>query len=110
MNIFVSNLSFNVMDEDLRGFFTPYGEVSSAKVITDKVTGKSRGFGFVEMADDEAARKAIGELDNATVDGRNMRVAEARPKEDRPARSNNSPFRNDFGGGGGGGYKKNNRW
>jgi len=58
MNIYVSNLGFNVQDEDLRGFFTPYGEVTSAKVIMDKFTGKSKGFGFVEMSDDEAAKKA----------------------------------------------------
>ena len=90
MNIYVSNLSFNVQDEDLRGFFTPYGEVTSAKVINDKFTGKSRGFGFVEMSDDEAAKKAIAELDNGMVDGRNIKVTEARPKEDRPARNNNS--------------------
>jgi RNA recognition motif-containing protein len=101
MNIYVSNLSFNVQDEDLRGFFTPYGEVTSAKIINDKFTGKSRGFGFVEMADTAAAKKAIAELDNGIVDGRNIKVMEARPKEDRPARSNN--FRNDSGG-----YKK--RW
>ena len=62
MNIYVSNLSFNVQDEDLREFFTEYGEVTSAKVITDKFTGKSRGFGFVEMSDDEAAKKAIAEV------------------------------------------------
>lgn len=104
MNIYVSNLSFNIQDEDLRGFFTPYGEVSSAKIVTDKFTGKSRGFGFVEMSDDEAAKKAIAELDNGTVDGRNIKVMEARPKEDRPARSN-SPFRNNNGGG----FKKS-RW
>src|SRR6185436_6623078 len=90
MNIYVSNLGFNVQDDDLREFFTPYGEVSSAKIITDKVTGKSRGFGFVEMPDDAAAKKAIAELDNGTVDGRTIKVTEARPKEDR-------------GGGGGGG-------
>lgn len=99
MNIFVSNLGFNIQDEDLKGFFTPYGEVTSAKVITDKFTGKSRGFGFVEMSDDTAAQKAIAELDNGAVDGRNIRVTEARPKEDKPARSNNS-FRN------GNGYAK----
>ena len=104
MNIYVSNLSFNIQDEDLRGFFTPYGEVTSAKVINDKFTGKSRGFGFVEMSDDAAAQKAIAELDNGTVDGRTIKVMEAKPKEDRPARSNN-PFRNDNGGG----YKKS-RW
>lgn len=92
MNIFVSNLSFNVQDEDLREFFTPYGEVASAKIINDKFTGKSRGFGFVEMPDENAARKAIAELDNGTVDGRTIKVSEARPKEDRPPR-NNSSFR-----------------
>jgi RNA recognition motif-containing protein len=106
MNIYVSNLSFNVQDEDLRSFFTPYGEVTSAKVINDKITGKSRGFGFVEMSDDEAAKKAIAELDNGTIDDRTIKVMEAKPKEDRPARSNNSPFRSDNGGGG---YKKS-KW
>jgi RNA recognition motif-containing protein len=105
MNIYVSNLSFNVQDEDLREFFTEYGEVSSAKVITDKFTGKSRGFGFVEMPDNEAAQKAIAELDNGVVEGRTIRVMEAKPKEERPARSNSGGF----GGGnrGGGGYNKN---
>jgi RNA recognition motif-containing protein len=106
MNIYVSNLSFNVQDEDLKEFFTPYGEVTSAKIITDKFTGKSRGFGFVEMSDDEAAKTAIAELDNASVENRNIKVMEAKPKEDRPARSNNSPFRSDNGGGG---YNKS-RW
>lgn len=94
MNIYVSNLSFNIQDEDLRGFFTPFGEVTSAKVITDKFTGKSKGFGFVEMSDNTAAKQAIAELDNGTVDGRNIKVMEARPREERPARSN-SPFRSD---------------
>lgn len=93
MNIYVSNLSFNIQDEDLRGFFTPYGEVTSAKVIMDKFTGRSKGFGFVEMTDNAAAQKAIAELDNGMVDGRNVKVMEARPKEDRPAR--NAGFRND---------------
>lgn len=94
MNIYVSNLSFNIQDEDLKGFFSPYGDVTSAKVITDKFTGKSKGFGFVEMADGEAAKKAIAELDGGVVDERTIKVMEARPKEERPARSN-SPFRND---------------
>jgi RNA recognition motif-containing protein len=98
MNIYVSNLSFNVQDEDLRAFFTPYGEVTSAKIITDRESGRSRGFGFVEMSDDSAARKAIAELNDATVEGRAIKVTEARPKEDRPARN--------FGGGGGG-YNNN---
>ena len=83
MNIYVSNLSFNVQDEDLKEFFTEYGEVTSAKVITDKFTGKSRGFGFVEMPDNEAAKKAIAELDGGKVEGREIKVAEARPREER---------------------------
>jgi len=87
MNIYVSNLSFAVQDEDLRGFFEEYGEVSSAKVIMDKFTNRSRGFGFVEMSDDASAQKAIKELDGATVDGRSIRVNEAKPREDRPKRS-----------------------
>ena len=111
MNIYVSNLSFNVQDEDLKDFFTEYGEVTSAKVITDKFTGKSRGFGFVEMNDDEAAKKAIAELDQATVEGRNIRVMEAKPKEEKPARTGGGGgFRSNGGGGysgGGGGYNKN---
>ena len=105
MNIYVSNLSFNVQDEDLREFFTPYGEVTSAKIISDKFTGQSRGFGFVEMSDNEAAKKAIAELDQANVEGRAIKVMEARPKEDRPARNN---FRGN-GGGSGGGFNKN-KW
>jgi RNA recognition motif-containing protein len=98
MNIYVSNLSFNIQDEDLGNFFTPYGNVTSAKVIMDKFTGKSKGFGFVEMTDEESARKAIAELDNGSVEGRTIRVMEARPKEARPERSSE-----------GGGYNKS-RW
>jgi RNA recognition motif-containing protein len=100
MNIYVSNLSFDVQDQDLREFFTPYGEVTSAKIINDRESGRSRGFGFVEMSDDEAAKKAIAELNDSSVDGRNIKVMEARPKEDRPAKN--------FGGGGGGGYRNSN--
>ena len=109
MNIYVSNLSFNIQDEDLREFFAEYGEVTSAKVITDKFTGKSRGFGFVEMSDDEAAKKAIAELDQASVDNRTIRVQEAKPKEDKPSRqgTGGGGFRSNGGGfSGGGGYKK----
>ena len=98
MNIYVSNLSFNVQDEDLREFFAPYGDVTSSKVINDRETGRSRGFGFVEMSDDAAAKKAIAELDGASVDGRTIKVMEAKPKEDRPARDFN-PFRGKSGGG-----------
>ena len=102
MNIYVSNLSFNVQDEDLKGFFEEYGEVSSAKVITDKFTGRSRGFGFVEMSDDAAAQKAIQELDGATVEGRAIKVSEAKPREQRPNNSGGGGPRRNFGGGGGG--------
>jgi RNA recognition motif-containing protein len=83
MNIYVSNLSFSMGDDELRGIFAEYGEVSSAKVIMDKFTNRSRGFGFVEMSDDGAAKKAIQELDGASVDGRPIKVNEARPREDR---------------------------
>jgi RNA recognition motif-containing protein len=102
MNIYVSNLGFNVQDEDLKEFFTPYGEVSSAKIINDRETGKSRGFGFVEMSDDAAAKKAIAELDGATVEGRAIKVMEAKPKEDKPR---GGGFR-----GGGGGYNNGNSY
>jgi len=81
MNIFVSNLSFQVESDDLKGFFTPYGEVSSSKVITDRDTGRSRGFGFVEMPSDAAGKEAIKELNGAMVDGRAIKVMEAKPKE-----------------------------
>src|SRR5688572_16183843 len=90
MNIYVSNLSFNIQDEELKNFFTEFGEVSSSKIITDRETNRSRGFGFVEMADDEASKKAIAALDGTTVDGRSIKVTEARKKEAKPAYSNNS--------------------
>jgi RNA recognition motif-containing protein len=91
MNIYVSNLSFAVQDEDLREFFAEYGEVTSAKVIMDRYTNRSRGFGFVEMTDDAAAQKAIAELDGGMVDGRAIKVTVAKPKEerkDKPSYSN----------------------
>lgn len=94
MNIYVSNLSFNVQDEDLRSYFADYGEVSSAKVITDKETGRSRGFGFVEMSDNAAAQKAVTELNGATVDGRSIKVSEAKPREERSNNNNRRSFSN----------------
>ena len=93
MNIYVSNLSFNVQDEDLKSYFADYGEVTSAKVINDKETGRSRGFGFVEMSDDAAAQKAIAELDGATVDGRAIKVSVAKPREERTGGGNNNSRR-----------------
>ena len=106
MNIYVSNLGFNIQDEDLKEFFTPYGEVTSAKIINDRETGKSRGFGFVEMSDDAAAKKAIAELDGGDVEGRTIKVMEAKPKEDRPRGGGGGGFR----GNGGGGYNNGNSY
>ena len=82
MNIYVANLSFDLQDEDLKEFFTPYGEVSSAKIIMDKMTSRSRGFGFVEMTEDAAGKTAIAELDGKSVQGRPLKVNEAKPKTD----------------------------
>jgi len=81
MNIFVSNLGFHVESNDLKDFFTPYGEVVSSKVITDRETGRSRGFGFVEMSSDAEGNEAISKLNGAVVEGRAMTVNVARPKE-----------------------------
>ena len=92
MNIYVSNLGFNVQDDELKQLFAAYGNVSSAKVIMDKLTNQSRGFGFVEMSDDTAAKKAVSELNGQSNDGRSLKVSEARPREERP--------RNTGGGGG----------
>ena len=99
MNIYVSNLSFAVVDEDLKSYFAEYGEVTSAKVIMDKYTNRSKGFGFVEMSDDAAAQKAIAELDGATVDGRSIKVSVAKPREERTERSGKPAYSN-----------SNNRW
>jgi RNA recognition motif-containing protein len=84
MNIYVSNLGFHVGNEDLKGFFTPYGEVTSAKVVFDRETNKSRGFGFVEMPNDAEGEVAISKLDGFVVQGRSMNVNIAKPKE-RPS-------------------------
>lgn len=83
MNIYVANLSFNVLDDELRRLFTTYGEVSSAKVIMDKFSNRSKGFGFVEMPDEKEANKAINELHGSMIDGRPITVNIAKPKKDR---------------------------
>jgi len=87
MNIYVSNLSFQIEDVDLRDFFEEFGKVDSAKIVFDRETRKSRGFGFVEMPDEAEARKAIESLDGGSVDGRPLKVSEARPREERPKSS-----------------------
>ena len=102
MNIFIAGLSFSITDADLTDLFQEYGEVSSAKVITDRDTGRSKGYGFVEMEDNEAANKAIAELNEAEYDGRKIAVSEAKPREPRKERS----FNNNRGGGYGGGRNR----
>jgi RNA recognition motif-containing protein len=82
MNIYVGNLPFNSTAQDLEDLFAQYGTVTSSAVINDRETGRSRGFGFVEM-DDEGGRKAIEALDGQDHNGRNLKVNEARPREDR---------------------------
>lgn len=109
MNLYISNLSYNISDEDLRQLFADYGEITSAKVIMDRETGRSRGFGFVELSDDELAKKAIEELNQASYDGKVINITEARPREDRGDRGGR--FNNNRGGGygsnRGGGYGSN---
>jgi len=82
MNIYVGNLDYKVNENDLEGIFTDYGTVSSAKVIVDKYNGRSKGFGFVTMENDEEAKKAIEELNGATFENREIVVNEAKPKRE----------------------------
>ena len=86
MNIYCGNLSFECTDEDLRHAFEAFGEVSSAKIIVDRTTDRSRGFGFVEMPDDAAGQKAMDELNGRELKGREMRLNMARPREDNRGR------------------------
>ncbi len=95
-NIYVGNLSFNATEDDIRQAFAEYGEVSSVSIITDRETGRPRGFAFVEMPDGEQAKEAIEKVNLSEIDGRSVTVNEARPKRERPRR------------GGGGGRRE--RW
>ncbi|MXO34053.1 RNA-binding protein [Apibacter sp. B3889] len=83
MNIFISNLNYRLTNEDLHDLFSEYGEVESAKIIQDRETGRSRGFGFVEMGDAEA-KTAIQELNQKEFDGKVINVSEARPRDEKP--------------------------
>jgi RNA recognition motif-containing protein len=101
INIYVGNLSFNADEDELKGLFENYGAVNSAKIITDQFTGRSRGFGFIEMPNREEGLRAIQELDTKSVGGRSLKVNEARPRT------------NSGGGAGGGGGRRDagrSRW
>ncbi|MBE9488086.1 MAG: RNA-binding protein [Bacteroidetes bacterium] len=95
MNIYVANLNYSIDDAGLEDLFTKFGEVSSANIITDRETGRSRGFGFVEMPNNEEGQQAIDELNDSEQEGKVITVNVARPKTDRPSR-----------GGNGGGYNR----
>jgi hypothetical protein len=105
--LYVGNLSYNVRDDDLQQAFAQYGTVSSAKVMMDRDTGRSKGFGFVEMGSDPEAQAAINGMNGQALDGRAIVVNEARPREERPGGFGGGGSRGGFGGGGGtggGGY------
>ena len=107
MNIYVGNLSWSLKDQDLANLFSPFGEVTSAKIVTDKFTQRSKGFGFVEMANDAEAQTAIDSLNNTEVEGRNLVVNESRPKTEGGGSGGGGFKKRSFGnGGGGGGFKK----
>lgn len=108
MNIYVANVPYSVRDQDLRDLFEPFGEVTSAKIIMDKVTNRSRGFGFVEMADDTAGRAAIEANNGKNFQGRDLVVNEARPRTegDRPFRGGGGGDRGGFRGGDRGGFDR----
>ena len=102
MNIFVGSLHWSIEEADLRESFEAYGAVESVKIITDKFTGRSKGFGFVEMPNDEEGQKAIDELNGATVDGRAIVVnkSEPKPEGERKSFNNSRPSGGGYGGGG----------
>ena len=113
MNIFVGSLPFSIDEADLRESFEAYGTVDSVKIITDKFTGRSKGFGFVEMSNDEEAQKAIDELNGATVEGRTIVVNKSEPKPEGERKSfNNNRSGGGYSGGGnsrgGGSYNDRN--
>jgi RNA recognition motif-containing protein len=101
--LYVGNLSYNVTSSDLEQLFNQHGQVTSAQVINDRDTGRSKGFGFVEMASDEEAQAAIAAVNGQEHDGRSLTVNEARPKEDRGGGGGGGGGRGGYGGGGGGG-------
>ena len=103
-NIFVGNLNFQTTESDLRALFEPFGQIERVHIATDRETGQARGFAFVEMANDEEAKKAMASLDGREVGGRNVKVNEARPKE------RSGPGGGGHGGRGGGRGRSGGRW
>ena len=115
MNIYVANIPFKASEDELRELFEQHGEVSSVKIILDRETNRSRGFGFIEMADSEAAKQAINELNGYSFLGKELVVNEARPKTDSPRGGGGGGYGNRGGGGGygnrgGGDGGFNKRW
>lgn len=108
--LFVGNLSFNTTENDLQDAFAAHGTVVEANLMVDRMSGRPRGFGFVTMSSPEEAQKAIDALNNANLDGRNITVNIARPKEERPSGGGQGPRREYGGGGGGGGGGRRNRY
>lgn len=108
MNIYVSNLSWGTKSDSLHDLFAQFGEVTSANIVTDRETGRSRGFGFVEMPEDEDAQKAIDALNGTDFEGKTINVNVARPRAERPERGGYNN-RGGFGGGNRGGYGDRNR-
>ena len=103
MKLYVGNLAFSTSEAELRSMFEPHGEVASAAIVMDRDTGRSRGFGFVEMTSDDAARKAIEAVNGQNIGGRTLTVNEARPREARSGGGGGGGGRGGYGGGGGGG-------
>jgi len=103
VNIYVGNLPYKITENDLRDLFAAYGEVTSVSMIKDKMTGQSKGFGFVDMPDGAEGNAAIQGLNEQAVQGRNIKVNEAKPREDRPREGGGGGSRGGFGGGSGGG-------
>ncbi len=108
MKLYVGNLTYETSEDELRDAFAAYGDVASAKIITDRDTGRSKGFGFVEFHDDDSAKKAMSALNGSDLRGRALTVNEARPQAERP-RGGTGGGR-ERSGGGGGGYRGGNRY
>jgi len=101
-NLFVGNINFQMTEAEIRALFEPFGQITRVHVVKDRETGRARGFAFVEMPNDEEAKKAIAELDGKEVSGRNLKVNEARPKESSGRSGPPGGGRGGYGGGGGG--------